>query len=58
MLYAVIDVVLHQSPFPSVADGFYLAGYPVLAAGLLILIRGRISGRDRAGHARHGRRAP
>ena len=50
VLYAVIDTVLQrQSPFPSVADGFYLAGYPVLAAGLLILIRGRISGRDRAG---------
>jgi diguanylate cyclase (GGDEF)-like protein len=48
-LYAVIDRVLHQVPFPSVADGFYLAGYPVLALGLLILIRGRISGRDRAG---------
>jgi diguanylate cyclase len=26
LLYAVIDLVLHQSPFPSVADGFYLAG--------------------------------
>jgi diguanylate cyclase (GGDEF)-like protein len=38
-----------RAPFPSVADGFYLAGYPVLAVGLLILIRGRISGRDRAG---------
>jgi hypothetical protein len=25
-----------------VADGLYLAGYPVLAVGLLILIRGRI----------------
>jgi diguanylate cyclase (GGDEF)-like protein len=49
VLYAVIELVLHQSPFPSVADGFYLAGYPVLATGLLILIRGRISGRDRAG---------
>jgi diguanylate cyclase (GGDEF)-like protein len=49
MVYAVIDGVLHQSPFPSVADGFYLGGYPVLAVGLLILIRGRISGRDRAG---------
>jgi hypothetical protein len=49
VLYAVIDLILHQSPFPSVADGFYLAGYPVLATGLLILIRGRISGRDRAG---------
>ncbi|HWJ53257.1 MAG TPA: hypothetical protein VNT24_07785, partial [Propionibacteriaceae bacterium] len=49
MLYSVIDTVLHQSPFPSVADGFYLGGYPVLAVGLLVLIRGRISGRDRAG---------
>jgi diguanylate cyclase (GGDEF)-like protein len=49
VLYAVIDQILHQSPFPSVADGFYLGGYPVLAAGLLVLIRGRISGRDRAG---------
>ena len=49
VLYAVIEQVLHQSPFPSIADGFYLAGYPILAAGLLILIRGRISGRDRAG---------
>jgi hypothetical protein len=49
VLYAVIDQVLRQSSFPSVADGFYLAGYPVLAIGLLILIRGRISGRDRAG---------
>jgi diguanylate cyclase (GGDEF)-like protein len=49
VLYAVIEQILHQSPFPSVADGFYLAGYPVLAAGLLVLIQGRISGRDRAG---------
>jgi hypothetical protein len=31
VLYAVTDLILHQSPFPSVADGFYLAGYPVLA---------------------------
>jgi diguanylate cyclase len=49
VVYAVIDTVLHQSPFPSVADGFYLGGYPVLAVGLLVLIRGRVSGRDRAG---------
>jgi diguanylate cyclase (GGDEF)-like protein len=49
MLYALLNTVLHQSPFPSVADVFYLGGYPVLALGLLILIRGRISGRDRAG---------
>jgi diguanylate cyclase (GGDEF)-like protein len=49
MLYAVIETILHQSPFPSVADVFYLGGYPILAVGLLILIRGRISDRDRAG---------
>jgi diguanylate cyclase (GGDEF)-like protein len=49
MLYSVIDLVPHQTPFPSIADGFYLGGYPILAMGLLVLIRGRISGRDRAG---------
>jgi signal transduction histidine kinase len=39
--------VLHlEAPFPSVADGFYLAFYPLLAAGLLLLIRGRAPGRD------------
>ena len=36
VLYAVIDQVLHQVPFPSIADGFYLGGYPVLAMGLLL----------------------
>jgi hypothetical protein len=42
---------LGQDPFPSVADVFYLAGYPLLAAGLLILARDRGSerGRERAG---------
>nr|WP_240943209.1 bifunctional diguanylate cyclase/phosphodiesterase [Planosporangium thailandense] len=43
------DYVLHRSPFPSLADVFYLAGYPVLMAGLFILVRGRTAGRDRAG---------
>ncbi|HVP01456.1 MAG TPA: EAL domain-containing protein [Solirubrobacteraceae bacterium] len=37
-----------QLPFPSVADVFYLAVYPVLIAGLLILIRQRNRGRDTA----------
>ncbi len=36
MLYAVIDVVLRQGPFPSVADGFYLGGHPVLAVALML----------------------
>ena len=32
---------LGQDPFPSVADLFYLAGYPLLATGLLLLARDR-----------------
>jgi len=33
--------------FPSVGDAFYLAVYPLLVAGLLLLIRSRNPGRDR-----------
>ena len=36
-------------PFPSAADGAYLAGYPLLALGLAIAIGRRIRGGDRAG---------
>ncbi len=35
-------------PFPSVADPFYLAVYPSIVLGILILIRRRNPGRDRA----------
>jgi len=35
-------------PFPSVADGFYLAVYPLLMAGLLLLVRVRNETRSRA----------
>ena len=38
-----------DTPFPSVGDLFYLAGYPLIAWGLLLLIRRRIGGGDRAG---------
>jgi diguanylate cyclase (GGDEF)-like protein/PAS domain S-box-containing protein len=38
----------HERPFPSAADAFYLSSYPFLAAGLLLLIRRRDPGRDRA----------
>ncbi|MEO7943880.1 MAG: PAS domain S-box protein, partial [Marmoricola sp.] len=34
--------------FPSVGDGFYLAYYPLQAAGLLLTIRSRTPGRDLA----------
>jgi signal transduction histidine kinase len=44
LFFAVGDVVFNQlnnPPTPSAADWFYLAGYPALAAGLvLLLIRG------------------
>jgi diguanylate cyclase (GGDEF)-like protein len=33
--------VAHVSPFPSPADVFYLASYPLVGAGLLVLVRGR-----------------
>jgi PAS domain S-box-containing protein len=34
-------------PFPSIGDVFYLAVYPCLIAGLLLMIRRRTPGRDR-----------
>jgi diguanylate cyclase (GGDEF)-like protein len=37
---SVYEVILHQAiPFPSVADAFYLAGYPFVFAGILRLTR-------------------
>jgi diguanylate cyclase (GGDEF)-like protein/PAS domain S-box-containing protein len=39
----------HQDAFPSIADGFYLVMYPVVAAGLLGLARSGAASRDRAG---------
>src|SRR4051794_17818327 len=48
-VYCWYEHVLDEPPFPSVADALYLAAYPLLAAGLALLIRGRRSGRDREG---------
>jgi len=36
-------------PYPALSDALYLAVYPCLAAGLLLLIRRRFAGGDRAG---------
>jgi diguanylate cyclase (GGDEF)-like protein len=41
--------VAHLDEFPSPADAFYLSAYPVLALGLLLLIRGRRLPGDRSG---------
>jgi len=46
--WALIADVLHGTPFPSVADVLYLAGYPLLAAGLALLVRDRDPRGDRA----------
>jgi diguanylate cyclase (GGDEF)-like protein len=46
--WVIYEQVLHIAPYPSVADVFYLTRYPLLACGLMWLIRGRRLGRDRA----------
>jgi diguanylate cyclase (GGDEF)-like protein len=47
-VWTYLSRVLHVDPFPSVADVLYLAGYPLVALGLVFLVRGRQPGRDRA----------
>jgi diguanylate cyclase (GGDEF)-like protein len=49
IVYGVNKYVLGRDPWPSEADAVYLSGYIVMAAALFVLIRGRTSGRDRAG---------
>ncbi len=44
----IFELVLHEEPFPSVADVFYLAQYPLLVAGVLLMVRSRTGGGDRA----------
>ena len=41
--------VVGEDPFPSMADVLYLAGYPFLALGLLMMIRRRVGDGDRGG---------
>jgi signal transduction histidine kinase len=48
IIFYTYQDILHQEVFPSVADVFYLASYPFLMAGLLLLIRSRSPGADRA----------
>ena len=48
--YNVLTEVAGQvNPFPSLADPLYLLTYPLFAAGLLLLIRGRTTSPDRRG---------
>jgi signal transduction histidine kinase len=41
IIWSVYDVARHGVPYPSVADGFYIAGYPLLAGGLAAAVRAR-----------------
>ncbi|MBB6418104.1 bifunctional diguanylate cyclase/phosphodiesterase [Streptomyces sp. AK010] len=44
----LIELFNEEIPFPSIADGFYLAAYPLYAAALLGFVHWRTSWRDRA----------
>ncbi|WP_187645608.1 bifunctional diguanylate cyclase/phosphodiesterase [Streptomyces sp. TRM49041] len=44
----LIQLLEEEVPFPSIADGFYLAAYPLYAAGLLGFVHWRTGWRDRA----------
>jgi signal transduction histidine kinase len=46
VVWAVFEFALNSEPFPSAADILYLSGYPVLAAGLLKLVRIHLRGGD------------
>jgi diguanylate cyclase (GGDEF)-like protein len=43
-LYWYTDFVLHTEPFPSLADAFYLAQYPLMVGALIGLVRRRTPG--------------
>ena len=45
VLWVLYARVWHINPWPSWADVLYLAGYPVLGAGLWLLLRSRTSAR-------------
>jgi diguanylate cyclase (GGDEF)-like protein len=49
LVYGVNTFILERFHSPAESDVIYLLGYPLIAAALFILIRGRTSGRDRAG---------
>jgi signal transduction histidine kinase len=37
VIWAILEIGLHESPYPSLADGPYLAFYPLFALGILLL---------------------
>ena len=45
----VLDVIIDTAPFPSLADAFHLAMYPLMIMGVLGILRTVSTGRDMAG---------
>ncbi|MEU4217430.1 bifunctional diguanylate cyclase/phosphodiesterase [Actinoplanes sp. NPDC026623] len=41
LVYEYYKYVLHQEPYPSPADYFFLSAYPLIVVGMLMLMRGR-----------------
>ena len=39
IIWMIMEVGLHQTPFPSSADGWFLVQYPIFALGILLLPR-------------------
>ena len=39
IIWMIMEVGLHQTPFPSLADGWFLAQYPIFAIGIFLLPR-------------------
>jgi signal transduction histidine kinase len=49
ILFDVLELILHADADGSVADVFYLAGYPLVMAGIATVVRHRSGRRDMAG---------
>ncbi|MGH2394758.1 MAG: putative bifunctional diguanylate cyclase/phosphodiesterase, partial [Candidatus Limnocylindria bacterium] len=47
--WVILERVYGLDPFPSIADTFYLGGMGLIAVAVLLLVRGRVPGGDRAG---------
>jgi diguanylate cyclase (GGDEF)-like protein len=47
--WVILERVYGLDPFPSIADTFYLGGMGLIVVAVLLLVRGRVPGGDRAG---------
>ena len=47
--FAVLEHVFHSDAYPNVGDIFYVAGYPFIAIGLIMLLRSNGTSRDVGG---------